>query len=92
MVLFLLMPKNDTVSTTDVTQQRNLQVWFVHWNWFLAVEKMFRSKAVHARFVVENVALGQVFTLGALDFPCRYLSTIVLYSSIHLIPTPYNLN
>jgi hypothetical protein len=69
MVLFLLMPKNDTVSNTDVTQRRKLQVWFVHWNWFPTVEKMFRSEAVHARFVMENLALGQVFTLGALDFP-----------------------
>jgi len=41
---------------------------------------------------VEKVALGQIFILRVLDFPCRHHSTTVPYSSIHLTPTPYNLN
>jgi hypothetical protein len=44
-----------------------------------------------SRFVVDKVALGQVF-LQYFSFPCQYHSTNAPYSFIHLPPTLYNVS
>jgi len=58
-----------------------------------AAENWFNSGTFHGRFLVENVALGQMFSPSAAGFPCQYHLDSVPYPIFeHMPQTLYDLS
>jgi len=48
-------------------------------------------RLLHVGFLMDKVALGQVFLQVLTAVPCHYHSSNASYSFIHLLLTPYNI-